>query len=494
MVTSGEVYDSELAEPVRIPPGVRAVETHISVLYFVDDLVYKTKKPLDFGFAEFSSRAARYDACRHEVDLNRRLSPDVYLGVREVVVGSGAPEPAVAMRALPAEQALACLVGRDDPSLRSVLRELARTLAAFHATCEVHSEANSPGSYRHVWDRWHRECAQLPADGGVMSASDIAEITRLGTAFLSGRQRLFDERLAAGLIRDGHGDLQAADIFVLDDGPRIIDCLEFDSALRIVDVLSDVAFLAMDLERLGHPAQAAEFLADYAEFSAETHPSALLDFFIAYRALIRAKVGSIRLAQGESEKAPEVRTLVDLCLSHLRRATIRLVVVGGLPGSGKSTVAEKIARHLGATYLSSDDIRDEMRARPPHPVPEGWRSGAYAPAAIREVYAELIRRAEVALSRGCSAVVDASWSQTEHRGAIRSLGRTGHATLSELCCEVDDVIAATRLERRHDSNSDADEGVRRQMKAAFAIWPEATRIDNNGTSDAAVTRALRAIG
>ena len=168
------------------------------------------------------------------------------------------------------------------------------------------------------------------------------------------------------MVRDGHGDLLAEDIFCLDDGPRILDCLAFDDELRWGDVLGDVAFLVMDLERLGHPDLARSLLADHGEFSGEHHPGSLAHLYVAQRALVRAKVAALRTSQtgsGKGPTTPEVEALLGMAVGHLRRAEVRLALVGGLPGSGKSTLAGRMADELGWVVLSSDAVRRDAGLR-----------------------------------------------------------------------------------------------------------------------------------
>src|SRR5207248_5092618 len=168
------------------------------------------------------------------------------------------------------------------------------------------------------------------------------------------------QRIALGAVRDGHGDLQAEDIFCLDDGPRILDCIEFDDRLRHVDVLADVAFLAMDLERLGAPEAAATFLARYREFARESYPPSLAHHYIAARAHVRCKVACLRHRQGDDGGADAARGLLDLTARHLEAARVRLVLVGGLPGTGKSTVAAALADATGWVVLRSDEVRKDV--------------------------------------------------------------------------------------------------------------------------------------
>ena len=175
-------------------------------------------------------------------------------------------------------------------------------------------------------------------------------------------------RAQAGRIVDGHGDLLADDIFCLDDGPRILDCLDFDDRLRWVDGLDDAAFLAMDLERLGAPGLAEQFTGWYAEYSGDPAPTSLRHHYTAYRSLVRAKVDFLRAIQGDPEAAAVARQLLGMALKHLRAAVVTLVMVGGLPGTGKSALSAAIAGRFGFTALSSDQIRKELAGVSPDDI------------------------------------------------------------------------------------------------------------------------------
>jgi len=162
------------------------------------------------------------------------------------------------------------------------------------------------------------------------------------------------------MVRDGHGDLLAEDIFLLDDGLRVLDCIEFNDRLRHGDVLADVAFLAMDLERLGEPALAARFLDWYREFSGRPHPSTLVEHYIAYRAHVRAKIACLRHAQGDPDAANEAAMLLTLAVRHLERGGVRMVLLGGLPGTGKTTLGPALADATGWSLLRSDEVRRDL--------------------------------------------------------------------------------------------------------------------------------------
>ena len=190
----------------------------------------------------------------------------------------------------------------------------------------------------------------------------VHDIDRLAHRFIAGRAALFASRIIDRRIVDGHGDLLADDIFCTDSGPVLLDCLEFDDRLRNVDVIDDAAFLAMDLEFLGRRDLADSFLACYRRESAETAPAALVDFYIAYRAVVRAKVDAIRAIQGDPSGRDHARRHLELAQRRLRAGAVRLIVIGGGPGSGKTTLARGLAERFGAQVISTDTVRRELAA------------------------------------------------------------------------------------------------------------------------------------
>jgi aminoglycoside phosphotransferase family enzyme/predicted kinase len=460
------------------PAPVAVAETHTAAVVFFGDRAYKVKKPVLMDFLDFRTVEARWHVCRRELELNRRLAPDVYLGVAELSDPCGGPpEPLVVMRRMPAERRLSTLV-RSGAAVGDHLRRLAHLVAAFHASPESVPTVPGAGGYDDLRHNWDANTLQLERFiGPVLDGDLVRRVASLASRYLAGRKHLFDERLAAGLVRDGHGDLLADDIFCLDDGPRVLDCLEFDDALRHGDVLADVAFLAMDLERLGAPEAAARFLAWYDESSGRTSPASLVDHYVAYRAQVRAKVSCIRYGQGVASAAAEARHLLALSSEHLERARVRLVLVGGLPGTGKSTVAQGLGDALGWPVLSSDEVRKELAGLSPlTSAPAPFRRGLYAPERTDTTYTELLRRAREAMARGSSVIVDASWSDGSWRERAANLANTTASDLVPICCEVADMDAEARLHRRAacgEATSDATPAVRRAMAGRWQPWTDA---------------------
>jgi aminoglycoside phosphotransferase family enzyme/predicted kinase len=465
-------------------PYAALAETHSAVVFFLGDRAYKLKKPVALGFLDFSTLEARAAACRRETELNRPFAPGVYLGVADIRDPVGRVcDHLVVMRRMPAGRRLSTLVRARAP-VDGPLREAARALAARHAAGPRSPQIAAQGSRDATSARWAASIGQLRGSAGRLpAAADIDDIERLAGRFLAGRAALFEERIRGGRVVDGHGDLLADDIFCLDDGVRILDCLEFDDRLRWLDGLDDAAFLAMDLERLGAPDLAERFTGWYAEYSGDPAPASLRHHYVAYRAFVRAKVACLRAGQrGDQHAWAEARQLAGLTLSHLRAGAVTLVLVGGLPGTGKTVLAGELAGRLGFTVLSSDQIRKELAGVAPEqrcPVP--WGTGIYTAAWTERTYRELLHRAGLLLALGESVIVDASWASAGQRAAAAALAATTHADLVPLQCTAPADIAQRRLAARQGGVSDADAAVARKMAAAQERWAEAVTIDTGGT-------------
>ena len=476
-------------------------ETHVSWVFFVGDKAYKLKKPVRLDFIDLSTRERRLACCEREVELNRRLAPDVYLGVSNVLgVDGGLCDHLVVMRRMPEEARLSRLVADGKP-VEDELLEIARTMARFHADAPVYCglDGEALAGADELRRRWDANLAVLATFGSNLSGGRaVPRITDLSHRFLAGRAGLFAARVAGGRVREGHGDLLADDIFCLPDGPRLLDCLEFDDALRRGDGLADIAFLAMDLERLERPDLGARLLEDYREQAGDSWPEALAHHYIAYRALIRAKVAALRAEQaGGAPRWRPVRQLAGICLDHLEKAAVRLVLVGGLPGTGKSTVAQGVASELGYALLRSDVVRKERFGLDPGArAAAPFNEGLYSPGVSAATYHAMLERARLALQMGRSVVLDATWSDREQRQAAHTLASATSSDVVELRCTLPTRLAAARIRARasdSDDPSDATEEVAAELAARFAPWPGATTLSTAGTPRAVLDDALRAI-
>ena len=499
-------------------PGPAVVETHVSVVLFTEDLAIKFKKAIRLPFLDLTRRSARLAACRAEVEVNRRLSPDVYLGVADLGLElprgerTTAAEPldhAVVMRRLPAERGLARLVDVGDPRLEEWLTALAARLAAFHAGAArgAHIDADAtPDALARTWRRSFR--AMRPFAGQILDPEALAEVERMALGYVAGRARLLATRVALGRVCDGHGDLLASDVFLLDDGPRVLDAVEFDARLRHVDVIADVAFLAMDLEYLGAGDLARRFLLRYQEAAGDVFPPTLLEHYWAQRATVRAEVACLRATQqagsgpavAETPPGREAVIRLEQARAHLRAGRVVLGVVAGLPGAGKTTLARAVGRRLGWTVLNSDEVRAEMVAPGrTGPLTAEAYPGAYEPAVTDQVYATLLHRAQDASGLGRPVLLDATFADPSTRRAAEDLAVRTSSELVVLTCRAPMAVAAGRAERRLAARSDLSGADAEIVEAAArrggaAPWTGETIVDTTLPLTQQTSQACHALG
>ncbi|MFG1798174.1 AAA family ATPase [Nocardia sp. NPDC049149] len=447
-------------------------ETHTGLVVLCGDRAYKVKKPLRTDFLDFSTPESREQACTREVELNSRLAPDVYLGVAHLSDPTGGKdEPVVLMRRMPEDRRLSNTL--DDPTLsRSRLPALIQVLALFHHSARRGPEINAEGTPDALRGRWRillRSLAEQPPE--VADPHLVNRIDWLATRFIDGREMLLMNRIADDRIVDGHGDLQSEDIFDLADGFRVLDCLDFDDRLRYVDCVDDIAFLAMDLEFLGHAGLGDRLLSDYLLITADPASRSLCDHYIAYRALVRAKVDAIRFDQGDSAARDRVHRHLLIATHHLETAAVRLVLVGGLPGTGKSTVAKELSALTGAVVCSSDHVRTQLRATGQVQGDGGtFSAGAYSAANKTQVYTELLTRAHRLLSLGISVILDASWMAADERHRAEVLAAHTHADFLQLECVCPSAVAEQRIDRRGACDSEATPQIAAAMSKSASAW------------------------
>ena len=458
-------------------PWAAVRETHSGTVVLLGDRAWKVKKPVALGFLDFTDREDRRRVCEREVELNRRLAPDVYLGVGGLVDPDGTTEPAVVMRRMPEDARLSGLL-RRGVDVRDDVDRIARVLGAFHSSAARGPRIDVQGTRMAITARWDASFEQTrPHAGTALPGVLLTEVETLVHEFLAGRDDLFADRVRRGAVVDGHGDLTTDDIFCLPDGPRLLDCLEFDDALRHVDRLDDVAFLAMGLEDAGAPDLAAQLVETWADLVGDPAPPALVHHFIAYRAFVRAKVGCLSGAQLDRPAPERVTAYAEMARDHLLTGAVTLVLVGGPPGVGKTTLAHDVADRLGMVVLSSDRLRKEAAGIDPEAgAAAAFGAGIYSPDRTHATYADMLRRADLLLRRGESVVLDASWTDAAERDLAVALARTAHARLVQLRCDLGADAAAERI-RGRTGISDADEEVARRLRRREAPWPGSTGVD-----------------
>lgn len=489
---------SELDDAAVYPEGVapdRFVETHISVIAFVGERVYKVKKPVDLGFVDFTTPERRRHFCAEELRLNARISPDMYLGIaagRRDADGRlrfGAPNPvdavdpeaddyAVVMRRLPAHGMLAEALARGEIDA-ALIDRLAETLVAFHARAErgpqIDAHAAPDAVARVVLDNFDAVrdlVGDLDRDDTLLADAAVhARLEATARGVLENEREVFASRVAEGRVVDGHGDLHAGNICV--DGERlwIYDCVEFEQAFRAGDVAADLGFLCMDLDLRGFRAFSADLARRYAALADDTGLASLLTFYKSYRAMVRAKVEAI-VARDAGRDADARRAALDRARAHVTVAASyalppALVLTCGLPATGKSWLAERVARALGAAVHASDLRRKQLAGLAPE-----QRGGAelYTPEAKRATYESLLADARRDLGRGHSVLIDGTFGEASWRRPFLDLAEELGAPIVLLEARASEATVVARLEaRRHDVHaaSDADLAVYRALAARW---------------------------
>ena len=410
-----------LREPAVYPhpvDRVELVETHISWVFLAGERVYKIKKPVDLGFLDFRTLRQRRHFCQEEVRLNRRLAPDTYLGVialkgsrPHIRIGGLGPtvEVAVEMRRLPAERMLDRLVvaGRAEPER---VRGVAATVARFHVEAETGGRIDQMGSVEAIrknWDECFTQTAETPAD--LWPPAQRRALRDYVDDFVTCEASRLEARISEGRIRDCHGDLQAQHICCIEP-IQIFDCIEFNERFRFGDAAGEIAFLAMDLQRLGASELAVEFINAYIEETGDYGAVPLLDFYRAYRALVRAKVLAFQLSE-RPELVPTARALFALAGRFAEpRSPARLLITSGVMGSGKSTVARAVAARLGAIVIRTDAVRKRLGGVGIHErATAGFEEGLYTSDMSNRTYTKALLLAAEIVGAGWTVIVDGSF-------------------------------------------------------------------------------------
>ncbi len=430
-------------------------QTHISYVFIASDFVYKIKKPVNYAFLDYSNLAERLHYCREEVRLNKRLSPRVYLGVFAIlkradsfVLGQEvhaehpeAVEYAVKMRRLPEDRMLDVLLTASQVD-SATIRAIATRVAEFHA----HAPSNRGWTYGSAAAIW------------------------------------LNDRALDGRVREGHGDLRAEHVCLLNTEKNeidVIDCVEFSERLRHNDVASEIAFLAMDLERLGTPMLADELVETYAEITGDEDLAVFVPFYKCCRACVRGKVESLKSMErevGDAERERErARQLASkyfaLASRYARCGSPCLIVVCGLSGSGKSTVARMLQHRKGFKAINSDCVRKRLASVAPHEhVRTGYGANIYSDRFSKITYDARLAEAERLLNDGCGAILDATFKESADRQLALALAARRGVPVLFVECVVSEDEAIRRLERRGSIQgevSDATPEVHRMQRAEF---------------------------
>lgn len=445
-------------------------QTQMSFVFLTDKHVYKVKKPVNLGYLDYTTLEKRRFFCHQEVELNRRLCPDVYLEVvtitqddgNIVVNGKGKViDYAVKMRRLPQTKMMNLLLAEDQVSPEMVTG-LAQKLAEFHHNAQTNDAISAFGKIESITQNTEENFTQTAKYIGVtISPEKYQHIKDYTNRFIERNAALFEQRVAVGRIRDCHGDLHAAHICFA-NGICIYDCIEFNDRFRYCDVASEIAFLAMDLDHYGRADLSGHFVNSYVDSSQDRELKGLLKFYKCYRAYVRGKVESFKLDDpyiSESEKRQTKSIAIgyfDLAHSYTRPKPILLVTVG-LVGTGKSTVAQALAKRLGLVVISSDVTRKQLASVPltEHHFDE-FDTGLYSADLTRLTYDKMFAEAEPMLAEAAPVIIDASFIRREERLKAKELANRTNADFILIECTLDEDEVKRRLAARLERGAVSD--------------------------------------
>jgi len=465
-----------LLDPARRDPPARAVElveTHISWVLLAGDHALKIKKPVDLGFLDFSTLERRRAFCHEELRLNRRLAPELYLDVVAItgteadprIGGGGEPiEYAVRMLRFPSEDQLDRRLERGElePGL---LDQAARDLAVFHGRVAVAGPESPWGTAVAVRRPVRENFDQLRTHLDDPEAlRNLERIEGWSDAAWKAGAADFEARRRVGFVRECHGDVHLKNMALFRGRVVFFDCLEFDPALRWIDVMNEVAFPVMDLEDRRRPDLARRFLNVWLEFTGDYAGLRVFRFYSVYRALVRAKVVAIRLRQGglaapeRAEVARQCREYLALADGFLRPRPVFLWITHGLSGSGKSTLAEAVGERLGAVRLRSDVERKRLSGLAPlERSGAGLDQGLYAADATRATYERLAGLAAEVVQAGFPVIVDGAFLKRAQRDALRAVAGRLAVPFAVLDLRAPEEALRERIRERERAGQDPSE-------------------------------------
>jgi uncharacterized protein len=495
------------------PQLVDRIETHASVVFLAGPHAYKIKRAVKYPFLDFSTLEQRHAALLNELRINRRTAPQLYLEVLPITRGKDGAfhlggtkdtagtvaEWALKMRRFPQEKLYEQLGDRQNLS-RNHMRRLADVIAAFHAAADrLLTSAHAVLSLAEVL---RDNQAAFAARPDIFPPDEAEALAQASDAQLAALSPLLRARARGGYVRHCHGDLHLRNIVEIDGAPVLFDALEFDDRLATIDVLYDLAFLLMDLGKRGLRSHANTVLNAYLDnvgSSGNLLGLAALPLFLSLRAAVRAKVELLRaekIAQGKAEQAKaEARAYFALARKFLVPPPPRLVAIGGLSGSGKSTIASALAPMIGA-YPGAVHVRSDVERKRLFGIPPEARlpASAYTQAVSDQVYAMCRKLARLALEAGHSAIVDAVHAKPEERAAIRALAAETGAAFTGLWLDAPAETMRERVAAREGDASDATPEVVEAQLAYDLGRMDFEMIDAPGSVDDVTAECLKRLG
>ena len=479
-----------MREPSFYDPAVEDVEfvqTHISSVFLTGKLVYKLKKPVNFGFLDFSTPDQRETYCRAEVDLNRRLAPDVYLGVEPVVQRGGSlhlggegeiVDWVVVMRQMDESLHGIRVIEAGALSTRHI-DQLVDLLVPFYRRARTGPGIDKHGSLEAVKFNTEENFAQTEEYvGKLISRGRFEHIRAWTNRFYAENPGLFEQRIAAGRIRESHGDLHLGNIF-FEDPPVIFDCIEFNERFRCGDVAVDLAFLAMDLDFRNRPDLSSYLIERYVATSKDTRLTDMLDLYKCYRAYVRGKIScftSSDPALDDMERRQQrnrARHYFGLAYRYAAgKEQPPLVVLHGLMGTGKTQIARYLREAHGWHVVSTDAVRKQISG-----VGEDTRvyvpynAGLYSPEMNERTYAEVCQRAENLLHAGFPVAVDGAFKREQDRTPVIELARRvgAHLLFLEAVCQPAEQHRRLESRRLHDTRSDGRVELMERQRSEYEV-------------------------
>ncbi|MFT5658164.1 MAG: aminoglycoside phosphotransferase family enzyme/predicted kinase [Gammaproteobacteria bacterium] len=458
--------------------GFSVIETHISWVLLTGNYVYKIKKPVDLGFVDFTTLAKRQYYCNEELRLNKRFAPEIYL---ELVSIHGSPEQpsigghgeaieyAVKMKQF-LQQGLLSTLASEHKLRPCHIDHLANLVAKVHSEVdcvepEQGVDEDEIGSVKMI-SKWCRENFttienSLPK---LLFPDNYRRIKTWSLAPNKKRLANMKQRLAHGFIRECHGDLHLANIVLIDNQVQLFDCLEFNAELRWIDTMSDVAFVAMDLSVHGDTELAWRFINRYLDITGDFHGLAIFRYYFVYRAMVRAKVEALRITQkyptatGDSEIAPASLPYLKLAHEWIGNYRPAIIVMHGLSGSGKSTVASQLVEQIGAIQIRSDLERKRIFGLEAEDDSSSeLDQGIYNSDATQQTYHHLALLARQIVLAGFTVIVDASFLKLNHRNQFKQLALANQTAHLVISCEAPEDQLRERIVHRSATQNDPSE-------------------------------------
>ncbi len=470
------------------------IETHISWVLLTGNYAYKIKKPVNFGFLDFSTLGKRHYYFEEELRLNRRLAPDLYL---EVVVITGDEEQpeingngpileyAVKMRQFPQSNVLVNLLKSGQLSDED-FDELAGVIANFHGEVEIADDSMNFGSPDKI--------IKPVLENFLQIRQSLIHPLNVGLRLLEEWSRLEHQRLVSvfeyrkkhGFIRECHGDLHLANIVRLEKKIIPFDGIEFNNNLRWIDVMSEVAFLVMDLKAHQRQDFGFRFLNSYLEQTGDYQGLQVLRFYCVYRAMVRAKINIFNCQQHKDEQSfakayQEYNNYLQLASEYTQMGSRKLVICHGLSGSGKTVVSQLLLQHLPAIRIRSDVERKRLFGMAPEEQSHsGLKSGLYSPEINEQTYLHLLELAKIIINSGFSVVVDATFLKHQQRRLFLNLAFELNIPMTIVSCQAKDSVLRQRVIKREQVGNDASEAgiavLELQMRETQPLLPEEKKV------------------